>query len=465
MNRWTTKSAVAAIAAALMLPVTGAAQTPSPQPPAQAHLAQAKAALNDVTTTTLSARNKTQLAEVKRRLATLEKTVAAKDKASATATTTARSTANWGTEVAAIDKALTAILGPDSATGTSGVAGAAGTTGAAKTAGAELDAPTRASLTEVRKHLTAFATAMAGGKATAPEADPVASAAPASMSAPTASPAAQTPQPSSPTPPSNPTAPATAQAQVQSPTQSQGVQPQPSEQAARQHLTEARNTLNDLTELPAASQLAGDARSQVSQLISNFNELITTQAEWRASYAKVSANLASLLGPDAATTEPVVSGTPGAVGTSGAGIPNLDPGIRAKLIELRRNLSDFEKAVGGTAAAGNAAASASPAATDPSMAAAPPSTTPPTTPPATTPTSTPSPTPPAGSTPATTSPAAQGTTGSQAVGGNAELMRHVAAIEALLMLENEGGGLTLTKAQVEQLRTHWASLRQAIDKK
>ena len=44
-------------------------------------------------------------------------------------------------------------------------------------------------------------------------------------------------------------------------------------------------------------------------------------------------------------------------------------------------------------------------------------------------------------------------------------MRHVAAIEALLKSEDEGGGLTLTKAQVEQLRTHWAALRQALDKR
>jgi hypothetical protein len=44
-------------------------------------------------------------------------------------------------------------------------------------------------------------------------------------------------------------------------------------------------------------------------------------------------------------------------------------------------------------------------------------------------------------------------------------MRHVAAIEALLRLEDDSGGLTLTKAQVEQLRTHWAALRQALDKK
>jgi hypothetical protein len=44
-------------------------------------------------------------------------------------------------------------------------------------------------------------------------------------------------------------------------------------------------------------------------------------------------------------------------------------------------------------------------------------------------------------------------------------MRHVAAIEALLKLEDDSGGLTLTKAQVEQLRSHWTALKQALEKK
>ena len=44
-------------------------------------------------------------------------------------------------------------------------------------------------------------------------------------------------------------------------------------------------------------------------------------------------------------------------------------------------------------------------------------------------------------------------------------MKHVAAIEALLKMQDDSGGLTLTKAQVEQLRTHWAALRLAIEKK
>jgi hypothetical protein len=45
------------------------------------------------------------------------------------------------------------------------------------------------------------------------------------------------------------------------------------------------------------------------------------------------------------------------------------------------------------------------------------------------------------------------------------VIRHIAAIEAMLKLEDDSGGLTLTKAQVEQLRAHVAALRQALDKK
>ena len=171
------------------------------------------------------------------------------------------------------------------------------------------------------------------------------------------------------------------------------------EDAARRALTAARDSLSQLTQLPAATQLNGEARAQVAQLISNFNELITTQVQWRASYAKVAANLNTLIGPDntdaeaaggapaaagsagttAAAADPTAatptagSSTPGAAGTTGsspagsqpgttagAGAAStagavgtsgstiqVDPTIRAKLIELRQNLKAFEKASGG----------------------------------------------------------------------------------------------------------------------
>jgi hypothetical protein len=493
-----------AAAALLALPASGVAQTPPSQPPAtqppatsepqqptaqktpdqsaaasaeaKEHLTQAKTALEGVHVDTLSARAKSQVAELKKRLNTLERSVSANDQASATgaenrnprATTGSRGKTNWGTEVAAIDKTLTALLGPDA---TTGAPAATGTTGASKTKPETLDEPTRAKLLEVRTHITAFATAMAGGK-TAPEPSAQPATEPSAANPPATNPPATTTPPTTTPPETTPpatTPPATAPpSSTPQPTGTTGTMPsqdpatqtaQPDEQLARRHLTEARNTLSELTQLPAASQLAGETRTQVSQLISNFNELITTQAEWRASYAKVNANLTALIGPDPGAANPS-----GVVGTSGTAA-NLDPAIREKLLTLRTQLTEFEKAAGGTAAT---PATSNPRPEDPPAATAPPATTPPTTtPPATTPPST---TPPATTPPATTPPATEPQTatpttqGTQAV-GNADLMRHIAAIEAILKSEDDSGGLTLTKAQLEQLRTHLTALRQGLDKK
>jgi hypothetical protein len=116
--------------------------------------------------------------------------------------------------------------------------------------------------------------------------------------------------------------------------------------AAKQHLTAARESLSQLASLPEAAKLQGDSRTQVSELISNFNELITTQADWRASYDKVNANLTTLLGPD--TADPgAASATAGAVGTSGSSASTLDPAIRAKLVDFRTHLKAFQEAAGG----------------------------------------------------------------------------------------------------------------------
>jgi hypothetical protein len=250
------------------------------------------------------------------------------------------------------------------------------------------------------------------------------------------------------TPPTS-TPPATAQPPATPPADPTAAQPAPQaaqtdEAAARGHLTEARNTLSALTQLPAAAQLTGEARTQVSQLISNFNELITTQAEWRDAYAKVSANLTALLGPDPTAG---TSGTAGAVGTSGTATATIDPAVREKLVELRMHLSAFEKAAGGGGA--TAATPATPA-TPPTDPATPPDAT---KPPAATPATPTTPaTPPAESTPQSTT-------------GTTDLMRHVTAIEALLNMQDDSGGLTLTKTQVEELRSHWAALRLALEKK
>ena len=421
---WTVTVTAAAL---LALPCAALAQTAPTQPPASAqatqptdtqgtasaaqdHLRQAKAALDQVTTASLSPRARTQVAELKKRLNTLERSVSANDSAGTTgatsrnptATTGSRGKTNWGTEVAAIDKTLTAMLDAS--------------------ATPALDDATRTKLTEFRTHITAFAAAMSGAPAPA---EPASAAAPATtpQQPPATQPQASTPQP-----------------QASAPAQTAAAQP--NTDAARKHLTEARNTLSQLTQLPAASQLSGEARTQVSQLISNFNELITTQSDWKAPYGKVAANLTALLGPDTGTSDPAsTSGAAGAVGTSGAGL-NVDPAIRAKLVEIRRQLGEFERAAGGGAAASTAAPAANPSATPPSQPA----------PPTTTPPAPPTPTP---------EPAAPATQPATA----ADASTHLAAIEALFKSQNEGGGVTLDKAQVEMLRMHLAELRKLIDKK
>jgi ABC-type transporter Mla subunit MlaD len=131
--------------------------------------------------------------------------------------------------------------------------------------------------------------------------------------------------------------------------------------AAKAALTAARESLSQMTQLPAAQQLAGENRTQVTQLIANFNELITTNSEWKASYAKVEANLNALIGGEASSDEPKAAPTaaapgtagtagtaaPGAVGTSGTAAASIDPAVKAKLAEFRTHLKEFEKAAGG----------------------------------------------------------------------------------------------------------------------
>ena len=447
---WTVTVAAAAL---LALPGAAAAQTPpatqppataQPQPPpadqakpapaatpvaAQEHLRQAKAALDDVGTANLNARARTQVAELKKRLNALERSIAANDSASApgaanrsaSATRGARGNVNWGTEVASMDKTLAALLGP--ATGTTGTTGTTPPAGNKASTAVTLDDATRAKLTEFRTHLTAFAAAMAGQPA--PGGDPAASATPPSATPPT--------DPAPTTPPAQPTAtpPAAPSAEAA---------PKADQEATKRHLTEARNTLSQLTQLPASAQLSGEARTQVAQLISNFNELITTQTEWKAAYAKVAANMTALLGPDTGATEPAAaSATAGAVGTSGSGM-SLDPAVRAKLVEMRKQLAEFERAAGGAAAVESAPASAAAPTTSPKAAEAPP-------------------------TPPPAAAAAATVTTATAQPASSDPLSHVVTIEAILKSQNDSGGLTLDKAQVELLRTHIAELRKLLEKK
>ena len=394
-------------------PTASAAQSSPDQPVSpQEHLRQAQQAVASISANTVPAKNRSSLADLKRHLSNLEKM--GSTSSSSTTAEPSRSPAgksandnkNWGTEVAAIDKIITEMVGNEATTSATSTPGATGTTGTANrpaASSATIDEATRARLMEVRTHITAYAAGMAGTstpktEAAASEPSPAA-AAHAEPSA--AAPTAAQPQSASPSQPSsaapsaaspssqNPTAgsqnpPATQpdpNAAAQPPSSAAGQQPpaagqQPAAGApqaanadeAHRHLVAARDTLSQITQLPAAAQLSGEARTQVAQLITNFNELIGNPPDWRASYKKVDTNLTTLLGPENGDTEaqggaptattgataapgapaaPGASATPGAVGTAGTATIELDPAIRAKLVEFRRSLSQFEKAAGG----------------------------------------------------------------------------------------------------------------------
>jgi hypothetical protein len=181
--------------------------------------------------------------------------------------------------------------------------------------------------------------------------------------------------------------PPTSQTPAQQPTTPQSTSPasmasgQVDQAAAKRHLTEARDALSQLTSMPEAPKLQGEARTKLSELISNFNALITTPTDWRAADAKVNDSLVALLGPDTdqaqngagagdvasassatsgttGTTGTAATGTTGTAGTSGTagstdsavatGSPvQIDPALRGKLIEFRTHLKEFEKAAGG----------------------------------------------------------------------------------------------------------------------
>jgi hypothetical protein len=247
--------------------------------------------------------------------------------------------------------------------------------------------------------------------------------------------------------------------------------------AAKQHLTAARNSLSEMTQLPAASQLTGDARTQVSQLITNFNELITTKADWRTSFSKVETNLNALIG--SATTDEAAartSGTEGAVGTSGT-VSGLDPALKAKLVDFRNHLDKFEKAAGGKA-------NTPPDATDPAAAAATSSSG---TGAAASTSGTATMAGSSGAATAATAPPQQPAAAAPSQSDKDELLRHVSAIETILSGQTSASAgtstsgtvgtsgttgasatqspVTLTAAQVEQLKTHLSELKRLLNQR
>jgi hypothetical protein len=149
------------------------------------------------------------------------------------------------------------------------------------------------------------------------------------------------------------------------------------QEAVRQHLSSAREALAELTKLPAASQLQGEQRQQVAQLIGDFNAFATASTDWRTKYDTIDRELDQILGlgatgstgsmsgsasgsagdasgtasastgttGDASTAGAGASGTAGAAGAAG-GSAALDPTIIAKLQEVRKHLDGFEEASG-----------------------------------------------------------------------------------------------------------------------
>jgi len=241
--------------------------------------------------------------------------------------------------------------------------------------------------------------------------------------------------------------------------------------ASKRHLSAARDTLSQLTSMPEAARIQGDARTQVSQIISNFNELITTQSEWRSVYAKVDTGLTAVLGPDAPEPAPPASGVTGAVGTAGSAAASLDPAVRAKLVEFRAHLKEFERAAGGASAGAMAPTVATDAtATNPvnptgnpagnpaTNPTASPTTNPPANP-ATNPTASPTTNPPANPPSATPAATDQAKTAEQA--GHSEADKHLDAIAAILDQSATG---TLTTAQTAELKKHVAELRVLLKK-
>ena len=135
------------------------------------HLRQASAALTDIKTTSIPARSRAQFAELRRHINALENPASANaaGKSSTRGAAGAAKADNWGTEVAAIDRIITDLVGTDTATGASGTstAGATGTAGRSRTAtSATIDEATRAKLMDVRTHITAYAAAKSGASST-----------------------------------------------------------------------------------------------------------------------------------------------------------------------------------------------------------------------------------------------------------------------------------------------------------
>jgi hypothetical protein len=135
------------------------------------------------------------------------------------------------------------------------------------------------------------------------------------------------------------------------------------EAAAREHLSQARQALADLTKLPAATQLQGEQRTQIANFIQSFNAFATATTDWRSKFQAVEQQLDQILasadssntssgtagttGSSATAATSSGSGATGATGASGtAAAAGYDATIISKLREVKTHLDAFQEASG-----------------------------------------------------------------------------------------------------------------------
>jgi hypothetical protein len=132
------------------------------------------------------------------------------------------------------------------------------------------------------------------------------------------------------------------------------------EAAARQALMQAKDALTEVTTMPEAAKLQGQARTQVVEVINGFNALLTAEANWFEKYQDVERSLTQVLGPQDSATGTSGSGEATGTGTSGsatgttASSSDMPAPIRAKLALFRQRLTEFARAAGAPAAGGTA---------------------------------------------------------------------------------------------------------------
>jgi len=118
-----------------------------------------------------------------------------------------------------------------------------------------------------------------------------------------------------------PTTAASAQATTAQPSSTTQQQSNSNQETARQALAGARQALAELTKLPAAQQLQGEQRTAVANFISDFNAFATAQTDWRSKYQVVDESLNRLLSEASSGAPSTSTATPPPSAPSAAGAP------------------------------------------------------------------------------------------------------------------------------------------------